>query len=75
MVVVPDPVGPVAPGATSDVQVHIYTPVSAPDGASDMVDITITSQGDRSKQVQTTLVTTVNTNFPWLLVRLPQIVK
>ncbi len=74
-VTVPAPVGPVAAGASVDVPVMIYTPLSAPNGASDSVVVTVTSQGDRSKQATTTLVTTVNINFTWRLVRLPLIVK
>jgi hypothetical protein len=74
-VTAPGEVGPVAPGATVDVPVTIYTPLSAPNGATDSVVITVTSQGDRSKLAATTLVTTVNINFTWRLVGLPLIVK
>jgi hypothetical protein len=75
VVTVPNSVGPISPGASVDVPVRIYTPISAPNGASDSVVITVTSQGDRGKQATTTLVTTVNISFTWRLVRLPLIVK
>jgi hypothetical protein len=75
VVVAPAAVGPVAPGAVVNVPVYIYTPLSAPNGASDTVHITVNSQGDLSKQAETTLVTTVHINFTWRLLRLPQIVK
>ena len=75
VVVAPQAVGPVAAGAVVDVPVSIYTPLSALDGATNSVHITVSSQGDRSKLAETTLVTTVHINFTWRLLRLPLIVK
>lgn len=53
----PTSVGPLAPGATEDVDVAVTIPADAQGGSTDMVTVTVTSQGDGSKSATASLVT------------------
>jgi len=71
----PDAIELVTAGTPLDMPVRIHTPFPAPDGSSDTLLITLTSQGNRCNGAQTTLVTTVNIDDPRKLVWFPEIVR
>jgi uncharacterized membrane protein len=56
----PSSVGPLAAGASEDVQIVVQVPISAGGGSSDIVSITVTSQGDGSVSDSSTLTTSAN---------------
>jgi uncharacterized membrane protein len=63
---VPGSVGPLAAGAGVDVEVVVHIPSGASGGATDVVSITATSQGDGSKSISTVLTTTISTHKVFL---------
>ena len=53
-----NPVGPLSPNGTGTVSVYVTVPSSAADGATDVVAVMATSQGDSSKIATSNLTTT-----------------
>ena len=75
IVTAPTIIGPVNPGATTNVPVTVYVSFFAPNGAADTTQVAISSQGDTSEKITATLTTSVEVIGELYLTLLPQIVK
>jgi hypothetical protein len=74
-VLAPTTSGSVNPVESTNIPVTVFVPYFAPDGASDSVQISVSSQGDRSEIMTATLTTHVDVIGELNLIALPQIVK
>ncbi len=70
-VVLPEPVGPLAPGESAVVEIAVTIPLTATGGASDVAEVTFTSQFDPTQDV----VATLTTSTGFLMYFLPWITK
>jgi hypothetical protein len=59
-------VGPLDIGETVTIQVTVQVPAGTPGGATDVVQVTATSQGDNALQAQVTLTTTALSTYIYL---------
>jgi len=68
-VVLPEPVGPLAPGESAVVEISVTIPLGTAVGASDVAEVTFTSRVDPAQEVAATLTTSADIIvyfLPWI---------